>query len=145
MIAVCPKCDEALILMELNNIQVDYCHTCHGIWLDEGELEAIIDLSTPPNSDRKSLNLFQNFKQQKPDKSEIRYLCPRCDRYLKEIVSNELELKIEICPRKDGIWFDKEELQKLLLSHPNSDLAANAIRLLQNFFGAEITDGDSAS
>ena len=39
----CPKCDVALMMSERQNVEVDYCPNCRGVWLDRGELDKIID------------------------------------------------------------------------------------------------------
>jgi Zn-finger nucleic acid-binding protein len=35
----CPACEGKLSEVILGNVHVDYCGTCHGIFLDRGELE----------------------------------------------------------------------------------------------------------
>ena len=37
----CPKCGQELKEIVTNNVHVDKCFSCGGIWLDEGELEEI--------------------------------------------------------------------------------------------------------
>jgi Zn-finger nucleic acid-binding protein len=38
-------------MSEKQGIEIDYCPTCRGVWLDRGELEKIIERSnTPDNS-----------------------------------------------------------------------------------------------
>jgi uncharacterized protein len=37
----CPKCGEALEEISFQEIQVDRCTGCRGIWLDPGELEHV--------------------------------------------------------------------------------------------------------
>ncbi len=39
----CPIDDTALQMMERQGIEIDYCPTCRGIWLDRGELDKIIE------------------------------------------------------------------------------------------------------
>ncbi len=41
----CPKCDVELVMSERQNIEIDYCPRCRGVWLDRGELDKIIDRS----------------------------------------------------------------------------------------------------
>ncbi len=41
----CPTCDVALVMADRNGIEIDYCATCRGIWLDRGELDKIIERS----------------------------------------------------------------------------------------------------
>ena len=38
----CPKCGGHLVTEEFHRIQVDRCPECNGIWLDNGEVGAIM-------------------------------------------------------------------------------------------------------
>ena len=37
----CPKCHGNLVESDFENIKVDVCNNCHGVWLDAGELALI--------------------------------------------------------------------------------------------------------
>lgn len=42
----CPACPESVLTMsERSGIEIDYCPTCRGVWLDRGELDKIIEKS----------------------------------------------------------------------------------------------------
>jgi hypothetical protein len=42
----CPTCpDDRLVMTERSGIEIDYCPTCRGVWLDRGELDKIIERS----------------------------------------------------------------------------------------------------
>jgi Zn-finger nucleic acid-binding protein len=42
----CPVCkDPDLIMADRQNIEIDYCPQCRGVWLDRGELDKIIERS----------------------------------------------------------------------------------------------------
>lgn len=41
----CPTDGAVLVMSERNGIEIDYCPTCRGVWLDRGELDKIIDRS----------------------------------------------------------------------------------------------------
>jgi Zn-finger nucleic acid-binding protein len=42
----CPVCKEVqLVMSERQNIEIDYCPQCRGVWLDRGELDKIIERS----------------------------------------------------------------------------------------------------
>ncbi len=43
----CPVDGAELRMMERQGVEIDYCPTCRGVWLDRGELDKIIDRSTP--------------------------------------------------------------------------------------------------
>jgi hypothetical protein len=40
-----PK-DPDLIMTERQGVEIDYCPTCRGVWLDRGELDKIIERSS---------------------------------------------------------------------------------------------------
>lgn len=39
----CPRCNLPLHLSERQGVEIDYCMKCRGVWLDNGELEKILD------------------------------------------------------------------------------------------------------
>jgi Zn-finger nucleic acid-binding protein len=41
----CPIDGTALVMSDRQNIEIDYCPTCRGVWLDRGELDKIIERS----------------------------------------------------------------------------------------------------
>jgi len=42
----CPKCKAAMRTYERNGIVIDQCTSCHGIFLDRGELERLIGIES---------------------------------------------------------------------------------------------------
>jgi len=40
----CPKCGMDLIEVDYKSIKVDRCSGCEGVWLDPGELEAVVKM-----------------------------------------------------------------------------------------------------
>ncbi|GAA2129073.1 zf-TFIIB domain-containing protein [Nocardioides bigeumensis] len=39
----CPTDQTVLVMSERSGIEIDYCPTCRGVWLDRGELDKIIE------------------------------------------------------------------------------------------------------
>jgi len=39
---LCPIDQTVLVVTERTNIEIDYCPTCRGVWLDRGELDKLI-------------------------------------------------------------------------------------------------------
>jgi Zn-finger nucleic acid-binding protein len=39
---LCPVCRVALVMSERQGVEIDYCPTCRGVWLDRGELDKIV-------------------------------------------------------------------------------------------------------
>jgi chromosome segregation ATPase len=38
----CPRCNGAMTEVQLESVRVDKCNSCHGIFLDNGELETVL-------------------------------------------------------------------------------------------------------
>lgn len=45
---LCPIDQTPLVMSERQGIEIDYCPTCRGVWLDRGELDKIIERSAAP-------------------------------------------------------------------------------------------------
>lgn len=41
----CPVDGTILVMSERQSIEIDYCPTCRGVWLDRGELDKILERS----------------------------------------------------------------------------------------------------
>jgi uncharacterized protein len=46
----CPICKVTLLMAEKQGVEIDYCPTCRGVWLDRGEIEKIIERSYDTNN-----------------------------------------------------------------------------------------------
>jgi Zn-finger nucleic acid-binding protein len=42
----CPSCYTALSVADRAGIEIDFCPSCRGVWLDKGELDKIIERSS---------------------------------------------------------------------------------------------------
>ena len=38
----CPKCDGKLVETDYDNVKIDVCNKCTGVWLDAGELAQLV-------------------------------------------------------------------------------------------------------
>lgn len=45
----CPIDGTALVITDRSGVEIDYCPTCRGVWLDRGELDKIIDRASAYN------------------------------------------------------------------------------------------------
>lgn len=43
----CPNDGAVLVMSDRQGIEIDYCPSCRGVWLDRGELDKIIERSAP--------------------------------------------------------------------------------------------------
>ncbi len=46
----CPNDETVLQMTTRENIEIDYCPQCRGVWLDRGELDKIIERSSPAST-----------------------------------------------------------------------------------------------
>lgn len=116
----CPACDAPMIVVERQQIEVDYCLNCKGIWFDAGELALLSQaLGTPVElPDIAALPAVSS--QEKPRK------CPRCTAKMDKIALGGVrEIIIDRCPRGHGLWFDWGELGRFLESSATSAAGEN--------------------
>jgi Zn-finger nucleic acid-binding protein len=94
------------------SVRVDRCPRCHGMWLDEGELEAIehtiYHTTLLEASSIETEELAVAFAKHKADAP---LSCPRCQKGMtrREYGYSSLVL-IDTCPACMGIWLDGGEI-----------------------------------
>jgi Zn-finger nucleic acid-binding protein len=125
----CPACKNAMITLELEDVEIDYCTDCGGIWLDAGELEQLL------NEPDKAKSLLDSFRIDSASGEKIRK-CPICDKKMQKIVvgSSKPVLLIDKCRKGDGLWFDKGELQDIF-DRAELDEDNKIQKLLSDMFG----------
>lgn len=105
---ICPVCKESMFVLELDQVEIDYCSGCGGIWLDAGELELLVE------SEAERTKLINSLKEE-PKHPEKKYRCPICRRKMIKVRAGEnRELLIDKCINAHGFWFDKGELNSVL-------------------------------
>lgn len=45
---LCPVCRTGLSMSDRGGVEIDFCPSCRGVWLDRGELDKIIERTAPP-------------------------------------------------------------------------------------------------
>lgn len=125
----CPVCRDAMITLELHDVEIDHCLACSGIWLDAGELELLLDA---PDQATALLATFE--KQQRS--SETPRKCPICLKKMAKILvgPSETPVLIDACVRNHGLWFDQGELDDIL-AHADLDDQNKIRKLLADMFG----------
>lgn len=105
---LCPVCKEPMVVLELEQVEIDYCTGCSGIWLDSGELELLFENEAER---KKSLQSLRDASEH-PEKP---YRCPVCNKkMLKVHVGDNDEILIDRCKKDHGFWFDKGELKSVI-------------------------------
>ena len=125
----CPVCKNAMITLELEDVESDHCTDCGGIWLDAGELELLLD------NPKQAKNLLDSFKINSKSAEKPRK-CPICLKKMQKIIVSlsTPALLIDKCAKGDGLWFDKGELQNIL-NTAQLDEDNKIQKLLADMFG----------
>jgi Zn-finger nucleic acid-binding protein len=94
----CPVCKVPLIAVEREQVEVDYCISCRGLWFDSGELQLLAERLQVPIA----------VATTDVSSAETARHCPRCG---KTMLKSELaRALVDRCPSGQGIWFDAREL-----------------------------------
>jgi Zn-finger nucleic acid-binding protein len=131
---LCPVCKEPTIVLELHEIEIDYCSSCSGIWLDAGELELLFE----DQQEREKIISSFHLDPEHPEKP---YKCPICRKKMDKVfVGDNKELLIDKCPDNDGLWFDEGELKGVLAL---GDRDNKVVELLNDLFGTKLNNNQN--
>ncbi len=110
-----------MIIQELDQVEIDHCHSCGGIWLDAGELELLL------GDQPKTIDLFPVTSR------EQHHRCPVCRKKMEKVRISDVEASplLDRCTIGHGIWFDAGELHKVL---ENRDFNNPLAKLLIEMF-----------
>ena len=112
----CPKCigklEEKTYRMGDEELKIDACWVCSGLWFDEGELKralkAHIADAAPASADARKVDYD-------PGKAK----CPRCQVEMHtRRKPGSAGLAQDVCPQCHGVWLDGGELEMLMRGGP---------------------------
>ena len=104
----CPKCSSEFEKVEYENISVDRCTNCYGLWFDMLEKE---DLENIKGSESIDIGESDTGKQW----DEMRKInCPQCKVAMINMIDrNQFHIHYELCPSCHGTFFDAGEFRDL--------------------------------
>ena len=124
----CPGCSYPLIVLEVEGVEIDHCLACGGVWLDGGELELLLTDAANKDELMKSLAADVAGKEKK-----VR--CPICAKQLDKVHCGvDKKIRLDKCPKNDGLWFDRGELLEVI-NMGEFPLDARVYSLLHQIFG----------
>ena len=121
----CPACKNPMVILELNQVEIDYCTSCKGIWLDRGELDLIFS-----SADKKEIAKSFSVKN---DFDEIKRRCPICKKKMDKVEFENTGIIIDRCSDDHGVWFDSGELKSILKTAEEQN--SRIINMLKEMFG----------
>lgn len=97
----CPVCETVdLVPTDRQNIEIDYCPKCRGVWLDRGELDKIIERSAAAEyGSGRGAAPTQPSSQPMPDKRKNDYFDTDMD----------IDLELDNRRRSDPRWRDDDD------------------------------------
>lgn len=115
----CPKCIGKLQKQKVEEIELDVCFVCEGIWFDAEELEAVI------KADSKDFKYIDVGRESLDGKEAIaagllldkeKGKCPICNdgtELVKTVYKGKKNINVDLCPKGHGIWLDGGEIQMI--------------------------------
>ena len=103
----CVKCGGELKRLRIDEIEVDQCGVCEGIWFDFDELEKVLG--------KRHLEALKSDAAKAVDYDSRPAPCPRCGGVGKmtPVVEPGKNIRIDTCKICYGKWLDGGELRKL--------------------------------
>jgi len=131
-----------MVTLEWQDVEIDYCVRCRGVWLDAGELQDIVgatDDGAAARADELELALAA------ARKAHGRRRCPRCYRRLQTFtvtLGEGSDLVMDRCRQGHGYWFDGGELQRYLTARDFGTAAGERVwNFLREVFEIQHSSG----
>jgi len=117
-----------MVVLELDQVEIDYCPDCCAVWLDEGELDLL--LGSP-----EAARAFLETCCEKTQAGESPKRCPVCRKLMDKVLfDGEPKVLVDQCPRKEGLWFDRGELE-MVLQRGAAGKETRVLALLRDMLG----------
>lgn len=111
-IMICPLCKEAMIVVEHERIELDYCVECHGVWFDAGELALMLKSLALPAT---QFSMDHIMALEEENVAEKKRRCPLCRKKMKKVmIGQDPRVLIDACPDGEGLWFDGGEVGQII-------------------------------
>lgn len=117
-----------MIVVEHEQIELDYCPDCTGVWFDAGELELLLETM---QLERSVLALDSILTSPEAKSDEKKRKCPICRKKMKKAtVGHDPEVLIDACARGDGLWFDAGEVGQIITQSSCTDESDSQGRMI---------------
>ena len=123
-----------MIVVEYKRIELDYCTHCSGAWFDAGELELLLEALGVVGG---NISVAAVLTSKQAKSTEKRRKCPICGNKMKKAtIGHDSEVLIDACPRGDGLWFDKGEIEAIITQLSDRTLqTSDSQTLVVDFLG----------
>jgi uncharacterized protein len=107
----CPVDQTHLQKAIFQQLEVDYCPTCLGMWFDEDELRQAKD-KKDEELQWLDVDIWQDKGQMKISKDGK--LCPSCRLPMYAVMYGDSDIEIDLCNICRGVWLDHGEFRKIV-------------------------------
>ena len=123
-----------MIVLEMDQVEVDHCSQCGGVWLDAEEMDLLLEDSEGREEIRRRATVDTTTDEKKRR-------CPICSRKMEKAhitrEGRESRVLIDRCEKRHGTWLDGGELDALV-KLSNFPEAHKIHQFLKSMFGGEV-------
>lgn len=107
----CPKCSKTKLgKVKIEQLEVDHCDDCGGLWLDQSELARLLELKAA------QVRTLRRGPA-RTGANSLRGKCPRCGTGLLRVASaSNRQVTVDKCADCGGVWLDGGEFDTLFSS-----------------------------
>lgn len=112
----CPRCEGSPDLEAelIDDVLLDSCLSCHGVWVDHVALEKILDARRQARADAVLTNPSKGEMPQPHTQGRMYIRCPECEQMMnRKAFATGAGVIVDVC-RHHGTWFDAQELSKVV-------------------------------
>lgn len=111
----CPRCKTQMKAVTLGHVKVRECMDCEGLWLDTDTFNTICADSDEQSSMLGILPAAPPAAPLEFNLDAVRYVpCPVCTKLMNRVnFAHGSGIILDIC-KKDGVWFDRDELRHIV-------------------------------
>ena len=125
-----------MIVIEYQDIELDYCASCFGIWFDEGEIELLME-KVGIDPEKQPLALVR------PETTitEARRRCPACSKLMEKVTTARQNVILDRCRHQHGLWFDPGEIHDALVFHGDAEnISDQTTKAIADFLGEALVE-----
>lgn len=110
----CPKDGARMTRLNAEGVTIDRCPVCGGVWLDLGELQALMDLKGEAKDIIEKIDSLRTQGAGGTVLPKNQWKCPRDGTLLTSVRNTEQpHIEYELCTHCGGMFFDAGELRDL--------------------------------
>lgn len=112
----CPNCGVPLVASKRDDIDMETCPSCNGMWLTRQELEELEDQAFDLGDDKKGTLMFESAADTRK--------CPECGKTMNRFEYRFYDLEMDFCNDGHGFWLEAGEDRRVLelMKKEESDL-----------------------